>query len=216
MSYLSREMTYQAIAEMKSFHDKLKATYEENGMDFLEDIGRRNILMSRPQEKFFAAAISSKFTRTTSDGRTGQPDIIIPDIEKELECKITSPHKAGGWSLQTDYGTLQKKGELDYLYVLCDRDFENFAVFHFENLTIEDFKEPASGSRGKSPIIMSRAIHKCNILMGDIENRNKVFLESILTKLENSPSPQQKEKLLVRRKYWNTAPASFSFKLEAA
>ena len=216
MSYLSVEMAREAIAEMKVFHDKLRATYEENGMDFLEDIGRRNILMSRPQEKYFAAALSKKYSKTTCDGRTGQPDILIPDINKELECKITSPHKAGGWSLQTDYGTLEKKGKLDYLYVLCDRNFEEFAVFHFENLTIEDFRPPASGSRGKSSIIMSKAILKCNILMGGIQNRNNLFLETILEKLESSPTPSQKQKLLDRQKYWANAPKSFSFKLEAA
>jgi hypothetical protein len=217
MSYLSPEMAYQAIEKMKNFHDKLQAAYEENGMNFLEDIGRRNILMSRPQEKFFAAALSTVFSNTTSDGRTGQPDILIPDLGKELECKITSPHRSGGWSLQTDYGTLQKKGKLDYLYVLCDRNFEDFAVFHFEDLTIDDFKEPASGSRGKSSIIMSRAIHKCNILVGDIENRNQIFLESISEKLTQATlTLSQKEKLLSRQKYWAKAPASFSFKLEAA
>ncbi len=216
MSYLSTKMTAQAIEKMKNFHDKLKAAYEENGMDFLEDVGRRNILMSRPQEKFFAEALAVQYPNTVSDGRTGQPDIIIPDIDKELECKITSPHRSGAWSLQTDYGTLEKKGSLDYLYVLCDRDFESFAVFHFENLTIDDFREPAPGSRGKSSLIMSRAIQKCNILMGDIENRNDVFLETILEKLESSPTPSQKRKLLSRQEYWTNATASFSFKLEAA
>ena len=216
MSYLSKKMAIEAILSMKEFHNSLKSIYEKNGLNFLEDTGRRNILMSNPQEKFFAAVLSEKYPNTVSDGKTGQPDILIPELSKELECKITSPHKSGSWSLQTDYGTLQKKVSLDYLYVLCDREFENFAVFHFENLTCNDFRPPASGSRGKSPIIMSNAIKKCRVLLGGIENRNIAFLESISEKLEApNITSSAEDKLLNRREYWSAAPLSYSFKLES-
>jgi len=217
MSYLSKEMAIEAIASMAEFHRQLKSIYEQNQMDFLEDTGRRNILMSRPQEKFFATALSTRFPEAIADGRSGQPDILIPELDKELECKITSPHRSGGWSLQTDYGTLKRKGTIDYLYMLCDKEFEYFAVFHFENLTCRDFHSPSTGSRGKSPIIMGNAIDRCNILVGGIENRNILFLESILEKLNNpSLNPgKEKEKLLTRQEYWSAAPLSYSFKLES-
>jgi hypothetical protein len=212
---LSRRMAVSAVSKLQQFHADLKNFYESHNIDFLEDTGRRNILMSRPQEKFFAHELSTKYPGASADGRTGEPDIIIPTLDKELECKITSPHRSGAWSLQTDYNTLLQKSSLDYLYVLCDRDFENFAVFHFENLTSEDFKEPASGSRGKSPLIMRNAIRKCNILMGDIENRKAKFLSEIEEELKYADEATKKyTKLLKRQKYWLNNLESFSFKLE--
>ena len=215
MSYLTKQMAVSAIQNIKYFHDELQSIYEKNDMDFLEDIGRRNILMSRPQEKFFAQELATIYPHTIADGRTGAADIIIPALNKELECKITSPHRAGGWSLQTDYGTLKKKKVLDYLYVLCDANFDNFAVFHFENLTINHFKLPASGSRGKSPIILRKAIDRCSVLAGGIQNRNQFFLEKIESKLnQKSIVGKERNKLIERHEYWTNTPDSFSFNLE--
>ena len=54
MNYLTKQMAESAISKMANFHGHLKSFYEQHGMDFLEDLGRRNILMSRPQETFFA------------------------------------------------------------------------------------------------------------------------------------------------------------------
>lgn len=216
MSYLTREMTEKAIKSLIEFHKGLENFYTSYGIDVYEDIGRRNILMSRPQEKFFAEAISSMYPLSISDGRTGKADIIIPEIDKELECKITSPHKSGSWSLQTDYNTLKQKGSLDYLYVLCDRSFENFAVFHFENLTIEDFRVPSPGSRGKAALLMRNAVKKCHVLMGNIQNRNEIMLEKIDSKLEDkTQSPLEIEKLISRKEYWTKTPSSFSYRLES-
>lgn len=215
MSYLTKPMAVSALQNLKCFHDMLRGFYENKGMDFLEDIGRRNILMSRPQEKFFAQALAEVYPNTIADGRTGEADIIIPVLNKELECKITSPHRAGGWSLQTDYGTLKKKKVLDYLYVLCNADFDSFAVFHFKDLTINHFKIPSTGSRGKSPIIMRKAIERCTVLVGEIENRNQFFLEKIESKLnEKSIVGNERQKLIERRKYWTNTPDSFSYNLE--
>ena len=212
---ITRKNALDALKNLQSFHHSLKNFYESQDMDFLEDLGRRNILMSRPQEKFFAKEINKKYPGTTADGRTGEPDIIIPLVSKEIECKITSPHRSGSWSLQTDYGTLKQKGELDYLYVLCDRDFEKFAVLYFEGLTTEDFRPPASGSRGKSSMILRNAIKKCRVLTGEVLDRNQHFINKISAEIKKSDQKKSKNKTLLKRlKYWNETPKSFSFILE--
>ena len=214
MSYITKEMAESAITKMAEFHNNLKAFYESHGMDFLEDLGRRNILMSRPQESFFAEALQSKYPGTYSDGKTGQPDIIIPEINTELECKITSPHKSGSWGLQTDHGTLSQKGSLDYLYVLCNRDFDEFGVFHFEGLTIDDFRNPSPGSRGKVSLIMRNAVEKCSILAGSISSRTEFNLEKLSRKKAAATTSQQIEKINKSIDYWTNTPASYSISLE--
>ena len=105
--------------------------------------------------------LRKKFNRASSDGRTGRPDILIPEAGKELECKITTKRKGGSWALQADYATLARKGECDFLYVCCDERFENFGVFYFKELTTADFKPPAPGSRGKSRLLVRNCIDRC-------------------------------------------------------
>ena len=110
MSYITSEMVSRALSRMKSFHDKQALLYESFDMDFSENLGRRNVIMSAAQEKFFANEIARCFPDAINDGKTGQPDIVIPSLEKELECKITTRRPKGGYSFQTDYETLRKKG----------------------------------------------------------------------------------------------------------
>ena len=214
MNYLTKQMAESAISKMANFHSHLKSFYERHDMDFLEDLGRRNILMSRPQETFFAEAISEKYPLTFSDGKTGQPDIIIPELNRELECKITSPHKSGSWGLQTDHSTLTQKGKIDYLYVLCNRDFNEFGVFHFEGLTTDDFRSPSPGSRGKVSLIMRNAIDKCSILMGSVRNRNEINLEKLSIKKTNAVDAKDLAKINKSINYWTVTPASYSISLE--
>jgi len=217
MSYITRPMVENAIGKMRRFHAALQELYEYHGIDFLDDIGRRNMLMSRPQEKFFAAELQKIYAEAYSDGKTGQPDILIPELDKELECKITSPHRGGGWGLQSDHQSIVQKGKLDYLYMLCNWDFDEFAVFHFENLTVSDFRKPSPGSRGKVSLILRNAIDKCNILAGSIKNRNEVNLEK-LHKKKNSIKIN--ESYLLKKvdksiNYWENSPNSFSIGLES-
>ena len=134
MSYLTKEMALAAIRNMSSFHEDVVNAYAKYDMDLLDNLGRRNIVMSQAQEKFFAAALSKHHAGVCNDGRTGQPDIVIESLNKELECKLTSKHKSGSLSFQTDYGTLLQKESLDYLYVVADRNFKQFAVLHFQAL----------------------------------------------------------------------------------
>lgn len=217
MSYITPQMAQAAIAKMKSFHDEIVATYANYGMDLLDNLGRRNIVMSQAQEKFFAQVLSNSYSEVMEDGKTGQPDIVIGSLNKELECKLTSRHKSGSISFQTDYETLTRKGSLDYLYVIADQDFKEFAVLHFEGLTIEDFRPLSSGARGKVSMLKHKAMPKCNVLLGSVTNNNLKHLKKISQDLMNPQRPltdKKISKLMARAKYWTETPTKFSFSLE--
>jgi hypothetical protein len=192
-SYLTKKMSIAALVKMQMFHDDIKALYKANDMDILDNLGRRNTVMSAAQEKFFASELKKKYATVIDDGKTGQPDIVIEEIGKELECKLTSQHASGAWLLQTDYVTLQKKGSLDYLYVLASADFGSFCVLHFDGLTTDDFFMPGKSGRGRAKLNIHNAITKCRVLHGDVYNKND---ESIKTLEERLPTirPTQKAK----------------------
>jgi len=174
MSYVTKKMVVRALKLMKLFHDKQAELHESFEMDFSENLGRRNVIMSAAQEKFFASEIARCFPDAINDGKTGQPDIVIPSLKKELECKITTKREKGGYSFQTDYETLRKKGSLDYLYVLASPDFQEFSVIFFEGLTVSDFHVPANGSRGKSQMKKAVGMKKAKMLHGEaIDLREK-------------------------------------------
>jgi len=216
MNPISVRMTQGALARMSEFHEAIKNLYAAQGLEFFEDLGRRNILMSRPQEKFFAEELKEKYPLAHADGKTGQPDIIVPEISKEIECKITSKGKSGSWSLQTDYNTLKTKGKLDYLYVLCSPEFEKFSVLYFEGLDVSDFRNPSPGSRGKSQMVLWKAMKKCTVLWGGVENlsdQNRAKVEALLADAKNIDKHSLK-KLIKRKKFWNTTPDRFRFVLE--
>ena len=115
MTYINRSMAKNALSKMKGFHEGIVGLYKEYDMDLLENLGRRNIVMSQTQEKFFAQELSKKYGGVSEDGRTGQPDIVIGELGKELECKLTSRHKSGAISFQSDYETLAKKLSLIHI-----------------------------------------------------------------------------------------------------
>lgn len=179
-------MVEKALSRMKEFHERQEALHKEFDMEFSENTGRRNVIMSAAQEKFFASEIASHFPDAVSDGGTGQPDIVIPSLGKELECKITTKRLKGGYSFQTDYKTLEKKGSLDYLYVLAAPDFESFAVIFFNGLSINDFHKPAPGSRGKSQMKKSVGMKKANILHGQAIVINDVEVSKQTVKFVNA------------------------------
>ena len=216
MSYLTKEMAMAAIKNMSSFHGDIVQTYANYDMDLLDNLGRRNIVMSQAQEKFFAAALANQYVGVCNDGRTGQPDIVIESLGKELECKLTSKHKSGSLSFQTDYGTLLQKKSLDYLYVVADRDFKQFAVLHFEDLTVDDFRSPSPGSRGKAAMIKHKAMAKCNFLLGGLTNINEQEIRKINQKLSETSDNAvvAKKKLMNRKTYWEETPAKYSISLE--
>lgn len=208
-------MAHRAIHNMAQFYNTLQEIYSNHGMDIQEDLGRRNILMSKPQEKYFAAELKRVYPSTKSDGTTGQPDITVPEIGRELECKLTSAHKSGAWRLQTDYETLRKKGRLDYLYVLCDENFKRFSVLHFEGLTVEDFNPPGKGSRNKANLNLSRAMSKCHVLVGSYElAATDKILEIQQRLLDTRPSQVSRKKQLTKSLETWRSRKTITFKLE--
>jgi len=170
------------LSEMREFHATQEEAHKRFGMDFLENLGRRNIIMSQAQEYFLAHALRDKYPDAFCDGRPGQPDISIPSMAKEIECKLTSACRDGSINFQTDYETLRKKKSLDYIYIVADKNFEKFSFLYFENLTIDDFRKPSPGARGKSQMIKHVGMKKCRFLVGSPVVKNDVEIEKLLHK----------------------------------
>ena len=182
MKYLSREMAIQALTRMRDFESTMAQVHGSFGLEFRSNLGRRNMLISQAQEVFFAEQLRLGGHDVSVDGRTGEPDIVIHSVGRELECKLTSGC-GGSWALQTDYVTLTKKGSLDYLYVLANETFTEFAVLHFEGLTPNDFHPPAAGAREKARMRKDVAMEKCDVLIGSVTLRNDAMVEMYSEKI---------------------------------
>jgi len=202
--YLTKDMTVNALSNMITFHRNLCSLFDEGGMDFKSNLGRRNVVMSQAQEHFFARELSNAFNSVESDGRTGKADIYIGEIDTELECKLTSGNrgKSVTYSFQTDWETLRNKGSIDYLYVLCDEDFEKFCVLFFKNLTVDDFYPPANGSRGKSRMKKSSAMEKVVCLHGNYSIQNETFINSYKNKVTALLGTKTDKLLELQKKYF--------------
>jgi len=212
--YLTRNDAIFALGKMKSFHDDLKGVMKKNGFNLLSNIGRRNILLSEAQERYFSEALSRKY-EVICDGSTGEPDILISSLNRELECKLTSRHKSGAISFQSDHDTLVKKGPLDYLYVVADFQFEKFAVIHYTDLTIDDFRPLSSGSRGKTQMMKYKSSDRARVLVGAMKNVNKESLFKLSKKMRNARSEKQREKIKKSIIYWNNTPTRYRVEMEA-
>ncbi len=215
MSYITRETAENALRKMASFHRDLDNLFQEHGMDLKSNLGRRNILLSQAQEKFFAEELSLVYEGVESDGRTGQPDIVINSLGKELECKLTSKTKSGAYSFQSDYETLQKKGSLDYLYVVADENFEKFTVLHYEGLTVNEFRHLSPGARGKVSMKKHAANKKLNKVYGDLASKSQQNINRLegLLKKDDIPTYMRK-KYNKSLNYWKTEPEKFTVVLE--
>jgi hypothetical protein len=173
VSYINREQVLSACKKLQTFYKGLSDYYKSNGINLESNIGRRNILMSGPMEHFLCEALkeTGKYEDVLNDGRTGQPDLLIkisqqPEIE--LECKLTSPHSNKAIVFQTDFESLEKKGKLDYLYLIADKNFESFCAIHFENLDINDFRKLSPGARGKVQMYKYKGMKKAKVLIGKV------------------------------------------------
>lgn len=163
------------LEDLITFERSLKDLFSQYDMDLRDNLGRRNALISSLQEKVTAKHLGEIFNDVVNDGSPGKPDIQIHDIDRELECKITSGSRSKGYvsyALQTDYDTICKKASLDYMYILCNNTFDKFCVLFFKDLTSEDFFPPASGSRGKSRMKKKNAMEKCVPLWGGWNVKN--------------------------------------------
>jgi len=213
ISYIDRNMAIEAIKQMKSFHADLHTVMQKHGFELTSNLGRRNILLSQAQEKFFAEQMSRTMDITTS-GRTGEPDITINCLGRELECKLTSPSATGALNFQTDHDTLVRKGSIDYLYVVADADFEQFAVFHYIDLGIDDFGPVANGSRGKVQLLKHKAFDRLNILVGDVNNLNEIALKKLHLRHNKARAQKSKDRIIKSINYWTSQPTRFAIVLE--
>ena len=185
--YITREDMLEVIGRMQDLENKLGNLFANHNYDLRENLGRRNQLLSCVQEKETARVLRKKYAIVLDDGAPGKPDVVICDIEKELECKLTSGSKSGGsvaFSLQTDYATLKNKESLDYLFILANDAFDEFCVIFFEGLTIDDYFPPASGSRGKARMRKQSAMKKATFLIGGVENLADAHLDNISAELQ--------------------------------
>ena len=212
--YLTKQMAVEALKRMQSFHDAVVHAYSTFGMDLLDDLGRRNIVMSKAQEKFFSQVLSEAYSGVEPDGKTGQPDIVIGELGVELECKLTSRHKSGSITLQTDFETLERKGSLDYLYVIAGPEFKDFCVLHFEGLTVDDFRSLSPGARGKVAMYKWKAMSKCNVLVGNVRNISDERVKQIEKQVAEGLPPAKERTLLASKHWWSSNPARYSIELE--
>jgi hypothetical protein len=180
MPHYIRQLNIKSILQdLATFENSLKTLFEDYDMDLRDNLGRRNALISTLQEKVTAKYLRDIFFDVKMDGAPGKPDITITDIDRELECKITSGSRSKGYvsyALQTDYDTICKKRYLDYIYILCNDTFDKFCVLFFEDLTSDDFFLPASGSRGKSRMKKKNAMQKCIPLWGNYIVKNEQLI----------------------------------------
>lgn len=187
--YITKSDAREILSRMKGFESDLRGVYEAWEYDFRENLGRRNALVSMAQEAETARVLSKKFYGVMSDGAPGKADITIDEIDVELECKLTSGARRGNsvsFDFRTDWETICNKGELDYVYILADENFEKFAFLFFEGLTPDDFFAPASGSRGKSRMNKEKGMKKCTPLFGSFVKRNDAYIDSLNTDIKEA------------------------------
>ena len=217
--YLTTEMMVEAIKNMKKFNQEITNLYKSHGMSLTENLGRRNNMLSQSQEHFIAEELRKSFKSVITDGAPGQPDIYIEDISTELECKLTTRNVSGAINLQIDYDTLAQKGSLDCLYLIASKDFNSFSALFFEGLTTDDFAPPANGSRGRARMIKWKALKKCNVLIGDIENQKEINYNKAQQSLDairqTKHTQNQIDKIRKRLKYWFSSPGRYKINLEA-
>ena len=215
--YITREDMLEVIGRMQDLENKLGNLFANHNYNLRENLGRRNQLLSAVQEKETARVLRKKYVEVLDDGAPGKPDVVICDIDKELECKLTSGSKSGGsvsFSLQTDYATLKNKGSLDYLFMLANDDFDEFCVIFFEGLTIDDYFPPASGSRGKSRMRKESAIKKATFLVGGVKNLADAHLEKINNEIEERNTAFLHRKAGLHAKLENTSAKALSAKAQ--
>ncbi len=184
MNYMSAYCCENALAKMQLFHEDMLSTFKHHGMDFLENLGRRNIVMSQVMEAYFAKEIAKETgMEVISDGATGRADIVIEELGREVECKLNTPHGKRSHSLQADWTSLKKK-RVDYLYLIANPEFNKFAVLLFEEMGQEFFHPPAPGSRNKVRIRLDKAMKRCQVLHGDAISINAEEIQKIDRALE--------------------------------
>ena len=62
INYVTRQESIKALRKMRHFHSQLTSLYSQFDIDISQNTGRRNMLMSHTQEKFFADVLAEKFS----------------------------------------------------------------------------------------------------------------------------------------------------------
>ena len=211
---LDKSIVCSAISLMQEFHSAVRKTFDDFGLDLLDNLGRRNIIMSQAQEAFVAQQLCRNNIDAICDGRVGAADIYLPTLDREIECKLTTRNKSGSIHLQADYETLAKKGTQDFLYFIADDKFEKFCVLYFEGLTCDDFFPPSPGSRNKSRLNKTLAMAKCQVLAGNALDLRKENIEKSLRKLQGCKTPVQIKNVMKSLDYWRKQGSRWKFQLE--
>lgn len=218
MTVIDRGIAVSAVTKLVHFHEEARLLFRKYEMDLLSDIGRRNTLLSTAQEKFFSDALRFAGHDVVSDGRPGQPDIVVKDPVSgrmhEIECKLTTRNKHGGINLQTDYETLLKKGTLDYLYVIASAEFSEFCVLYFEGLTVEDFRAPSRGSRGKVGMFKHKSYSKSTVLLGEYQSLREDNITKCIELLNQKLPNWRRNQCQKSLEYWKSADDRYRVVLE--
>jgi len=217
INYLTRYSAQEAVKNVISFSKEVDTLYRRHEISVTDDVGRKNILLSAAQEKFFAQALENAGYECKVDGKTGAPDILVKvnGVWRELECKVSCRSKKGSWQLQTDERTLENKGECDFLYLLFNRDHTEVGVLFFEALTPEDFHKASDSSRGKARMKKHVAFKKCTALLGVITDRRQVYLSNYKKKYKSATSIKMKNRMHDKIKLWENKNSQFSISLES-
>ena len=95
---LDRIHVISALASMQGAYNDLRDFFSRRGIDnFEDDVCRRNLMMSVFHESYFTQAFTKQFGSARNDGRTGEADIIIETLGREVECKLTTVTPTGGF-----------------------------------------------------------------------------------------------------------------------
>ena len=67
MKIITEAVAKNVLKNMKKFHDEQVRCHSEYGMNFLDNLGRRNVIMSQAQEFFLANALMDNFPDVKND-----------------------------------------------------------------------------------------------------------------------------------------------------
>ena len=214
--YLTRDDIVLSLKSMREFNTELSKTFNNFGMSIEQNTGRRNALLSQAQEHFVSKELKKRYPSTLNDGRTGKPDICIPELDIELECKLTTPSVTGSISLQADKECFGSDGK-DFLYIIADAAFQSFSVLFFKSLQRSDFSDCVESAKGKVKMRKNLTHSKCTVLYGDYEPRSSKMIDKIKSELKKKkPGTKTYKNLVDRQKYWENAPESFTISLSPA
>ena len=214
-SIITKNIAVRAIQKMIAYNNDLSSTMSKYGIDFSDNVCRRNAMLSEAQEKFFASELIASGIDATADGHVGQADIILLKDGKsinEIECKLTSKNISGSFSMQTDAETIENKVSLDYLYLLTNRSFDKFALLYFHQLDRYDFSDVSPGSRGKVKMIKHRAMKKCTPILGEVIDNRISYIDRLRDKLDDTLTYQQRRINQINDRIAKLSPTTVAYK----